>query len=227
MRFPLGVLSQYIGRKNAALVEMGLIVAALAFGYLAVDTYDEVILMGVLLGIAGASFGVALSLGSGWFPPATRGLAMGRPAPATRAPCWPCCSRRRWPCASAGRPSWLRRADHAAADGGDVVRRQGAAGSPSTRLPPASPACRRDGWAFSLIYVVTFWRLHRPGELPAHLLLRPVQGHQGRGRPAHHAGHADGLGGARGRRLDLRPHRRRQHALRRAGRVAATLTLRG
>ncbi|HNK19375.1 MAG TPA: MFS transporter [Piscinibacter sp.] len=77
MRFPLGVLSQYIGRKNAAMVEMGLIVAALAFGYLAVDTYDEVILMGVLLGIAGASFGVALSLGSGWFPPRYKGLAMG------------------------------------------------------------------------------------------------------------------------------------------------------
>ena len=77
MRFPLGVLSQYIGRKNAALVEMGLIVAALAFGYLAVDTYDEVILMGVLLGIAGASFGVALSLGSGWYPPKYKGLAMG------------------------------------------------------------------------------------------------------------------------------------------------------
>ena len=77
MRFPLGVLSQYIGRKNAALVEMGLIVAALAFGWLAVDTYDEVILMGVLLGIAGASFGVALSLGSGWFPPKYKGLAMG------------------------------------------------------------------------------------------------------------------------------------------------------
>ena len=77
MRFPLGVLSQYIGRKNAALVEMGLIVAALAFGWLAVDTYDEVILMGVLLGIAGASFGVALSLGSGWYPPSYKGLAMG------------------------------------------------------------------------------------------------------------------------------------------------------
>jgi NNP family nitrate/nitrite transporter-like MFS transporter len=77
MRFPLGVLSQYIGRKNAALVEMALIVAALAFGYVAVDTYDEVILMGVLLGIAGASFGVALSLGSGWYPPKYKGLAMG------------------------------------------------------------------------------------------------------------------------------------------------------
>ena len=30
MRFPLGVLSQYIGRKSAALVEMGLIVLAVA-----------------------------------------------------------------------------------------------------------------------------------------------------------------------------------------------------
>jgi NNP family nitrate/nitrite transporter-like MFS transporter len=33
--------------------------------------------MGVLLGIAGASFGVALSLGSGSFPPKHKGLAMG------------------------------------------------------------------------------------------------------------------------------------------------------
>jgi len=77
MRFPLGVLSQYIGRKNAAMVEMSLIVAALAFGYYFVDSYDSVLAMGVLLGIAGASFGVALSLGSGWFPPRYKGLAMG------------------------------------------------------------------------------------------------------------------------------------------------------
>jgi NNP family nitrate/nitrite transporter-like MFS transporter len=77
MRFPLGILAQYIGRKNAAMVEMGLIVCALAFGYFMVDTYDEVLMMGVLLGIAGASFGVALSLGSGWFPPKYKGLAMG------------------------------------------------------------------------------------------------------------------------------------------------------
>jgi NNP family nitrate/nitrite transporter-like MFS transporter len=77
MRFPLGVLSQYIGRKNAAMVEMGLIVGALIFGFLMVDSYNEVLAMGVLLGIAGASFGVALSLGSGWFPPRYKGLAMG------------------------------------------------------------------------------------------------------------------------------------------------------
>jgi NNP family nitrate/nitrite transporter-like MFS transporter len=77
MRFPLGVMAQYIGRKNAALVEMGSIIAALCWGFFVVKDFSDVIAMGVLLGIAGASFGVALSLGSGWFPPKYKGLAMG------------------------------------------------------------------------------------------------------------------------------------------------------
>src|SRR5580658_4432531 len=77
MRFPLGVLSQYIGRKNAAIVEMSAIVFALVYGFLFVKTFHDVLSMGVLLGIAGASFGVALSLGSGWFPKQYKGLAMG------------------------------------------------------------------------------------------------------------------------------------------------------
>ena len=77
MRFPLGILSQYIGRKNAAILEMCMIVAAMAYGYFFVRTFNDVIAMGVLLGIAGASFGVALSLGSGWFPQQYKGLAMG------------------------------------------------------------------------------------------------------------------------------------------------------
>ena len=77
MRFPLGVLSQYIGRKNAAIVEMSLIVVAMLYGYFFVSSFNDVLAMGVLLGIAGASFGVALSLGAGWFPPEHKGLAMG------------------------------------------------------------------------------------------------------------------------------------------------------
>jgi MFS transporter, NNP family, nitrate/nitrite transporter len=77
MRFPLGMLSQYIGRKNATLVEMGMIMVALLFGYFFVSSYTSLLAMGVLLGIAGASFGVALSLGSGSFPPRYKGLAMG------------------------------------------------------------------------------------------------------------------------------------------------------
>lgn len=77
IRFPLGVLSQYIGRKNAALVEMGSILLAMIWGFYVVKSYNDVLVMGVLLGLAGASFGVALSLGSGWFPPEYKGLAMG------------------------------------------------------------------------------------------------------------------------------------------------------
>jgi NNP family nitrate/nitrite transporter-like MFS transporter len=77
MRFPLGVLSQYIGRKNAAILEMSLIIVAMLFGWLFVHSFRDVLAMGVLLGIAGASFGVALSLGSGWFPKEHKGLAMG------------------------------------------------------------------------------------------------------------------------------------------------------
>ncbi len=77
MRFPLGVISQYIGRKNAAILEMSAIIIALLYGFFFVHTYHNVLAMGVLLGIAGASFGVALSLGSGWFPRQYKGLAMG------------------------------------------------------------------------------------------------------------------------------------------------------
>ena len=77
MRFPLGVLAQYIGRKSATLVEMGLIAVAMLFGFFFVHTFNDLLAMGVLLGIAGSSFGVALSLGSGWFPPKNKGLAMG------------------------------------------------------------------------------------------------------------------------------------------------------
>ncbi|WP_428484887.1 MFS transporter [Rhodopila sp.] len=77
MRFPLGVLSQYIGRKNAALVEMILIIVAMLYGWLFVTSFNDVLAMGVLLGIAGASFGVALSLGAGWYSVEHKGLAMG------------------------------------------------------------------------------------------------------------------------------------------------------
>lgn len=77
MRFPLGILSQYIGRKNAALLEMSIITLCLLFGWLFVADYNHVLGMGVALGVAGASFGVALSLGSGSYPPKYKGLAMG------------------------------------------------------------------------------------------------------------------------------------------------------
>jgi NNP family nitrate/nitrite transporter-like MFS transporter len=77
MRFPLGILAQYIGRKRAAMLEMSVICACLVWGYFFTNSLGAVLAMGIALGVAGASFGVALSLGSGWYPPQYKGLAMG------------------------------------------------------------------------------------------------------------------------------------------------------
>jgi len=77
MRFPLGLLAQYVGRKTATMVELTLITFTMSFGYFFVHTYDDLLKMALLLGVAGASFGVAMSLGSGWYPPKYKGLAMG------------------------------------------------------------------------------------------------------------------------------------------------------
>ena len=158
MRLPLGLLSQYIGRKNAAMLEMGLIVAALVFGCVFVDRYDRVLAMGVLLGIAGASFGVAMSLGSGWYPAHLKGLAMGVAGAGNAgtvlavlfAP--PLAQALGWQ-AVYGLAAvtmllpmavmWM-----AAKEPPDVA--------PQRLRQHAACLFERDGWAFSLIYLVTF-----------------------------------------------------------------------
>ncbi len=103
MRFPLGILAPYIGRKNAAITEMTVIMMAMAYGYFAVSSYNDVLAMGVLLA-SPASFGVALSLGSGWFPPEHKGLAMGIAGAGNSGTVLACCSPRRWRRPMAGRP---------------------------------------------------------------------------------------------------------------------------
>ena len=159
MRFPLGVLSQYIGRKNATLVEMSLIAAAMLFGFFFVHSFNDLLAMGVLLGIAGASFGVALSLGSGSFPARHKGLAMGlvgagNVGTAVAVLVAP-------PLAQ-----WLGwQAVYAVAAGAILVpmltmivlAREPADVDPHASLR-AHVAClfEKDGWAFSLIYGVTF-----------------------------------------------------------------------
>lgn len=77
LRLPMGFLSQYIGRKNAAQINLGLVTAGLAVGYWLADSYGGVLVLGAILSVAGASFGVAMSLGAGWYPPQYKGLAMG------------------------------------------------------------------------------------------------------------------------------------------------------
>jgi len=50
MRFPLGLLSQSIGCKNATLVEMALIAIAMLFGFFFVKSFNDLLAMGVLPG---------------------------------------------------------------------------------------------------------------------------------------------------------------------------------
>ncbi|HAG50042.1 MAG: MFS transporter [Deltaproteobacteria bacterium GWC2_42_51] len=77
LRIPLGLAAEIIGRKTAALIGLGGTILAMVYGFYLVNTYNQVLILGALLGVAGASFAVALPLGSGWFPPQYQGLAMG------------------------------------------------------------------------------------------------------------------------------------------------------
>ncbi len=76
-RLVLGSLADRVGMKATGLVSMGLSLLPLAWGALAGGTYVEILGIGLLLGIAGASFAVALPLVSRWYPPEHQGLALG------------------------------------------------------------------------------------------------------------------------------------------------------
>jgi len=41
------------------------------------DSFSKILLVGMLLGVAGASFAAALPLASRWYPPQYQGMAMG------------------------------------------------------------------------------------------------------------------------------------------------------
>jgi NNP family nitrate/nitrite transporter-like MFS transporter len=73
----LGTLGDRIGGRRAALIGMVLTIAALVTGWRFASTVQHLYAIGLLLGIAGASFAVALPLASRWYPPEYQGLAMG------------------------------------------------------------------------------------------------------------------------------------------------------
>ena len=56
---------------------MALTLVPLLIGWLWADSFGKILLVGLLLGVAGASFAVALPLASRWYPPRYQGLAMG------------------------------------------------------------------------------------------------------------------------------------------------------
>jgi NNP family nitrate/nitrite transporter-like MFS transporter len=73
----LGTLGDRIGGRRAALIGMVLTIVSLVVGWRFASTVEHLYAIGLFLGIAGASFAVALPLASRWYPPQYQGLAMG------------------------------------------------------------------------------------------------------------------------------------------------------
>lgn len=77
LRLVLGLLTDHIGARRTSLMGMTLTIIPLLLGWLWADTFPEILLVGLLLGVAGASFAAALPLAGRWYPPQYQGLAMG------------------------------------------------------------------------------------------------------------------------------------------------------
>jgi NNP family nitrate/nitrite transporter-like MFS transporter len=76
-RLGLGALGDRIGRRCTGLIGMGITFVPLIIGAAWAATPGHLYVLGLLLGVAGASFAVALPLAGGHYPPAYQGLAMG------------------------------------------------------------------------------------------------------------------------------------------------------
>ena len=73
----LGVMADRIGGRRAGLIGLTLTVIALVTGWTMVSATWQLFVLAFFLGIAGASFAVALPLASRWYPAEYQGLAMG------------------------------------------------------------------------------------------------------------------------------------------------------
>lgn len=77
LRIPVGLASDRLGAKRTGLGILLCELGGLAWGWSGVSTYAGVIFVGLLLGIAGASFAAALPIASRAYPPAYQGFALG------------------------------------------------------------------------------------------------------------------------------------------------------
>jgi NNP family nitrate/nitrite transporter-like MFS transporter len=73
----LGLLADRIGGRRAGIIGLSLTLVPLILGWHFATHLWQLYTVGFLLGIAGASFAVALPLAGRWYPPEHQGLAMG------------------------------------------------------------------------------------------------------------------------------------------------------
>ena len=77
LRIPMGLLADRWGGKRVGMLGMLLTMVPLLWGWMFADYLSDIYALGFLLGIAGASFAVALPLASRWYPKQYQGLVMG------------------------------------------------------------------------------------------------------------------------------------------------------
>ena len=77
MRIPLGLLSDRFGGRRVGIAMLLALYLPLLAGWRAGTSLGVLIAVGLLLGVAGASFAVVLPLASRWYPPERQGLVMG------------------------------------------------------------------------------------------------------------------------------------------------------
>ena len=77
LRLVFGPISDYLGARRTGILGLSLTMLPLFLGWSWADSYPKLILVGILLGSAGASFAVALPLTSRWYSPREQGLVMG------------------------------------------------------------------------------------------------------------------------------------------------------
>ena len=73
----LGWMTERYGGRRTGLIGMGVTFLPLLLAWQLANSFGAFLGIGLLLGVAGASFAAALPLASGWYPPEHQGLAMG------------------------------------------------------------------------------------------------------------------------------------------------------
>ena len=78
LRIVMGVLVDQIKPKMAGLIGQIIVILSLTIAWLHhIETFQQVLMLGIGLGFAGAAFAVALPLASRWYPPEHQGTALG------------------------------------------------------------------------------------------------------------------------------------------------------
>ena len=77
VRVPMGMCTDRFGPRRTGFLSMLAVAGPLAWAWLAAESFTQLIVVGLFLGIAGASFSVSLPLASRAYPLAHQGLAMG------------------------------------------------------------------------------------------------------------------------------------------------------